>query len=379
MNANFRVRILENQLVHIRRVLPGSGKLKAVVNQEVMPDDIIGSYTLDAGYSSVNLRRELGVAAPEGIKYLQVPLGRFIYKGELLAYKKSIFGDKVITAPTDGLIEEYNPKTGDLRLKFLSKELPMTSGVFGIVDGIDQRNGEVLVRTIATKVYGVIGSGRERGGILHLIGNSSNLVSGIEIKEDMHRQIIVTGALIYGEALRKAAVIGVSGIISGGLNLSDYLSIVATLDPHDKLGTDVGISLMATEGFGLIPIGEDIFNLIKSFNGKFDFVNGNLNLLLLPAATSSSILAVRKATLPILPLSKSPIIKPELRIVDLNLGDLVRIIWPPFMGAQGKIIAIDKSTSMLESGISTYLVAVQTQKKMIKVPFPNLEVLSSHT
>lgn len=376
LKANYRVRIKPNQVVHIRRTISGKGSLKVSKNQEVTPDDIIGVYIIEAGFSAVNLAKELGVSPSEALRYLKVPIGRTIFKGELLAYKKGFFSEKIITAPTDGLIDEYNPKSGELRMKFLTKELPLASGVFGKVDSVDNARGEVTIRTLVTQVYGVFGSGIERSGILHHIGGSSSLVSGLEIKPGMSKQVIIGGALAYGEALRKAAVVGISGIICGGFNLNDYISIVGSLNAHSRLGTDVGISLMATEGFGLLPIGNDIFELTKQYSGRYVFINGNLNQLLLPSANSDSILTVRKTALPILPLSKVPAIKPDLTIVDIKIGDRVRIIWPPFMGAQGRVTSIDKKVTVIESGISTYLLTVETPRQMLKVPFTNVEVIT---
>lgn len=368
--ANIRFRVRPNRITHVRRALVGKGKLLVSKNEEIKPDDILGKSTLTSGFSVINLAKKLGVSPQEGLKYVQRPIGKTIFKGELLAFKKGILGKKFITAPTDGLIENYSSKTGELRIEFLPKEIPLTAGVVGIVERIDQKTGEVFIKTRVTEVYGVFGSGKERNGVLTILGGRGDLLHSSKIEDSLRQHVIVAGALIYGEALRKAAGLGVYGIISGGLNVADYSSIINTLDPRSRIGSDVGLSIFATEGFGPLPIGEDIYQILKSFHSKFVMIHGNTNRLILPDSNPDSILALRKTSLPI---AKLPPIAPEVKLEGIKIGGKVRIIWPPFMGSQGLVVGIDQTVTLLESGISTYLVTVETSSRKIKVPYTNIE------
>src|SRR5258708_4083442 len=159
--ATLRPRIKLNTVTHIKRSLLGSGKLTVVKNQEVAPHDILGKSVFSSGFSSVNLTKALKVDPSEGQKYLQRALGKVIYKGELLGFKKGLMSSRQVLAPTDGLIDRYDPKSGEVRLKFLPKENPLAAGVFGIVDQVDQTKGEVLIKTMVTEIYGLYGSGIE--------------------------------------------------------------------------------------------------------------------------------------------------------------------------------------------------------------------------
>lgn len=372
LSANFRQRINSNKIVHVKRALVGRGKILVNINEEVLPHDILGKSTLTAGFSVINLAKKLGVPAEEGLKYLQRGLGKTIFRGELLAFKKGLLNKKFITAPTDGIIENYDAKTGELRLEFLPKEIPLTSGVTGIVDDIDSQAGEVLLKTLVTEIYGVFGSGKERDGILNVLGNKGDLLNAAKITPDLKQHIIVAGGLIYGEALRKAAGYGVYGIISGGLNASDYRSIINSIDPRSRVGSDVGMSLFATEGFGPLPIGDDIYELLKSYHNKFVLIHGNTTRLILPTGNPDSILTLRKTALPII---KAPAIAPELTMAQVKTGQKVRLIWPPFMGSVGKIIGIDQTVTTLESSVTTYLLTVETPSRKIKVPYTNIEII----
>lgn len=369
--ANVRPRILQDRFIHVRRSLLGKGGFSAVVNQEVKPQDILGKSVFSAGFSSVNIAKKLGVVPFDAAKYLQRPIGKTIFKGELLAIKNGLLGNKVVTAPTDGVLEYYDQKTGDLRISFTPREIALTSGVFGVIDEIDQVKGEVLIKTMVTEVYGVIGSGKERSGILDIQSNQG-IINKNQVKDEMGHHVLVIGSVVSGDVLKKAAGYGVTGIIMGGISAHDFKSVANTLNPSRKIGTDVGISLIVTEGFGAVPIGDDIFNLIKNFEGKFVFINGNTARLLLPSTSADSILALRKIALPTRPM---PEIQPEVMVGEIHMGSWVRIIWPPFFGVQGRVLGIDGSVSVLESGISSIMLTVETPRQKIKVAYTNVELI----
>lgn len=371
--ANFRPRIIPDRCVHIKRTLLGQGTLNAVINEEVKPDSVIGHYASTGGFTAVNVAANLNVSPNEASTLLQVPIGKNIYSGELLARKKTLFGTKDLLSPTDGMLESFDKKTGILRLKFIAKAAPLLAGVYGIVDDVNKDKGEVLIRTLVTKVYGVIGSGKQRSGMLYFLDqNNQHLVQASQIKEEMKGHILVAGSLIYQDALKKAVGFGVAGVVSGGLNFATVQTMIGSIDKHKNMAADVGISVVLTEGFGALPIGEDILNSLKSRNGRFVFINGNIAELLLPSLDTDSILTVRKIALPKVNV---PDVTPEVTLKQITLGSKARVIWPPFMGFVGEIIAIDETPTTLPSGIGTYLLTLEISKKKIKVPYTNIELI----
>lgn len=369
--ANYRQRILPNRVVYVTRTLPGKVKVDVLKNQEVKPYDVLASSLISPGFSSLNIAAELKVSPSEALKYLQRPIGQIIYKGELLAAKKGFFKKTNLLAPTDCILESYDEKTGYLRLKFLPRQKPLVAGVCGIIENINNRTGEILIKALVTQITGVLGSGDEKSGFLNILSDKGNLTSENQIKQDMSGHILVSGALIYGEALRQAAGIGVAGVISGGFNVDDFKSMTGSIYTR-KQRQVTNISILGIEGFGLVPIGDDIFNLLQSYNSKFIFLNGGKRRLWLPSQSPDSILTLRKTALPV----NKPLPDPdEIYITGIKEGLKARIIWPPFMGAQGRITAIDKTVTVLESGISTYLLSVETPSRKIKVPYTNIEII----
>lgn len=370
--ANRRIRIKPGVCKLVKRTLKGPGTILAQKNTEIAPHDIIGRYKITGGFSVVNLAKELNVSPDEVIKYLKKSVGDTFFKGELLAFKKSLFGSAQIIAPNDSIFENLNSTTGEARFKMIPKEVSLTSGVFGVIENVDKDQGEVTIKCMMTEIYGVVGTGADKEGFLNVISGPGDLVSSSKINITNKNQILVAGSLIMEETIKKALSYNVNGIICGGLNLDDYLAMVTSFSPSKRIGTEIGISIIATEGFGLIPIGEDFQEILFRHNSRFAMINGNLGRLLLPSDDSNSILTCRKVSLPPQDIQG---VKPELAIAEIKQGVRVRLIWPPFMGVQGVVSSIDSTPTTLASGISTYLLIVETRTRKIKVPYSNVEII----
>lgn len=381
--ANHRIRIHPGEVTVITRTISGKSKIHVQVGQEVTPEEIIGEGFVSGGFRVINLASMLGVAPPEVKKYLQRHIGQKIFQGELLAFKPSqVFSArKIVISPSDLVLESLDEKNGTLMTSFLPKKNDYPAAVYGIVDGIDPKRGRVFIKTEVTKVFGLVGSGRLREGPLRILGQRGDLLRGFGLNKQFEGDILVTGGLVFKDGISAAISLGVGGIISGGINAKDYEGLSGGhLDPKHKIGTDVGISVVVTEGFGSIPMGDDVFQILKQFENKFVIIDGNRAKLILPSCNESCMIRIRKTAKPATGASAGSYQElveplPELRAVELVLGQKVRIISEPWMGVQGKIISLDQSPSLLPSGIRTYLITVETRNKKIKVPYTNVEVL----
>lgn len=370
--ANRRIRVKSNICMMIKRKLKGAGKITAIKNTEVSPHDVLGHYKMAVGFTKINLSRELSVSPGDVKQYLKKNIGQTVFKGELLAFKKGLFGKSEIVASTDGIFDSLDENTGIAGFRLIPKDIELTSGVFGVVQSVDVTKGEVTIKSMMSEVYGMYGTGSEKEGFINVLSGPGDLVSENAINDAHRGQILVAGSLALEATIKKALSCSVSGIISGGMNLSDYLSMAISLNPLKRVGTDIGIPVIASEGFGVLPIGEDIYDLLRRYSGKFAIIQGNLGRILLPSDDPNSILSCRKVELP---PNEALGVRPELSIEEIKEGIKVRLITPPFMGAQGEVISIDGSPTKLASGISTYLVTLATKTKKIKVPFSNLEII----
>jgi|SRR3989344_2693007 len=371
--VNRRPRVLEDKVILIRRVLQGDSKIIAKIGQIVSPSDVIGVSTLSVGFRSINLAKALSVSPGDVKKYLQRPMGEIIYKGELLAYKDGSFfsGRKVVVSPTDGIIELINEHTGIIKLKILPQKLQVPAAVFGEVMKIDFIKREVIIKTEATQIFGITGSGKIREGYLKVLGGRGDLIGAGKINFDDEDKILVGGGLIYNQAITQALTFGVGGIITGGINAPDFKSMSGGFIKVAK-NNDVGIGILVTEGFGLVPIGEDIYNILVSYKDKFAILDGNNSLVILPSYRPDSITRIKKVSIPIKESEEKLIISEEV----LSTDKYVRIVGSSYMGEQGKVISWDKVTTTLPSGVITYMVTVATKSRKLRVPFSNLEIIA---
>lgn len=358
-----RFRIAKDVVSHVKRILPGSGVLTVKVGQEVTPDEILGTATLPSGFRTVKLARELSVDPKDVAKYLRKNLNQRIYSGELLAFRKEglFTGKKIVTAPCDGILESLNSKTGELRIAFFPRKINLLSGAYGIVDEIDLQRGEVLIRTEVCRIFGVFGTGPEREGFLHLLGKKDDLIIKRQVQESCEGKILTGGSLFLKESISAAVSGGACGLITGGINASDFKAMAE--------GGDMGLSVVVCEGFGAVPIGGDIYNILAQFEGRFISVNGEEGIINLPSFSSNSIIKVRRTIVP-----KGQIIR-SATVNDLKRGMIVRIIGYSFFGSFGRVLAVDREETMLPSGKKTILATVETARKKIQIPLANLEIV----
>lgn len=373
-----RVRIEKDQVIRIRRNLKGVGAINVKAGQEVSPSEVIGTAQVSAGFRTINLSDLLRVSPTDVEKYMKRSLGQRIYKGELLAYRSGfLVGKRVVTSPSDGVLDFFNTKTGELRLKFLPKKEDLPAGVFGIVEVVDKEKGQIVIRTQVTVVHGMFGSGRVRDGTLLIISKRDQLIdsSFISPKEDEH--ILVGGSLIFKDAITASISVGISGIITGGINVKDYRGMAGgRLIFPKKLENDIGVSILVCEGFGSIPIGEDIYEVLKAHDGKFASMDGNKGLIYLPSFERVSMVKIRKVSLP--PLQDGEFITEDggdQELIEIRPGLQVRIIGNSFHGEQGKVVVVDGTETLMPSKVLTFMATVETKRRKIKVPIANLEIM----
>lgn len=371
------LRVEKDAIVRVKRILRGKGQFRVKVGQEVSPSEIIGSAALSAGFRILNLASLLSISPQDVKKYLVKKIGDRIYQDELLAYKRAwlLMGKKVITSPTDGTLDFLNERTGELRINLLPRKRDLPAGVYGVIEEVDEEKGEVVVRTEASLIHGVFGSGKLREGILHVLGKKDSLVSKEAIVSDYEGYVLVGGSLFHKDTVSHAISNEVSGLITGGLNAEDYRGMDSgRLVFPKRLDTDIGLSVVVCEGFGSIPIGSDIFKILSEYEGKFVFIDGNKALITLPSFSSSSLVKIKKTHLPAVQNAPDNLTE-ERENRELKQGLFVRVVGNSYLGEQGKVLAINDSLTLLPSGVRSVLATIETARRKIQVPVANLEVI----
>lgn len=369
-----RLRVVKGA-VFIKRKLHGGKPVIFVKNGvDIKPEDVLGESESSGGFTTVHLANQLNIAPKIAVEFLKRKIGQTIYKGELLAQRDGFWGFKktILLASADGILDFYDAVTGILRIKLIPHKERLISGVFGLVANIDTKSAEITVKTLAYQMYGVAGSGMERSGILKVIGPRNLLVSSKQINQGLGGSIIVGGAMVFTDALQKAVHSEVSGIISGGFNLADLKAMRGgSLDFSREIFSDVGLSVMVTEGFGAIPIGDDIYDILKVHNDRFALLDGNKAKLILPTGDARSIIQIQKLQT----VDSTGLGGKSFSTDELRAGVKVRVIASLDMGAVGVVDSIDKTPTKLPSDILVNMATILTKTGKIRVPTKNLEVL----
>lgn len=376
MKALKRLRVEKDIVTRVHRTLKARGQLNISLGQEVVPDDIIGNCWVSSGFRILNLSQVLSVSPGETKKYLKREIGQKIYKGELLAFKKQGFlgGEKNIISPSDGILEYLNEQTGELRINFLPQKNDLPAAVYGVVEEIDTLQGDIIIRTEVSRIYGMFGTGKNREGTLNIICRREELIGESKITAENSDQILVGGSLIYKEAISEAISSGVSGIITGGINAEDYKAMAGgRLIFPKKLENDIGVSVVICEGFGTQSLGDDIYGVLQKYNGKFVLLDGNHAIINLPSFESSCMRRVKSTVLP--KQQNTVVVVNEPKLQDIKIGAMVRVVGNSYSAEQGRILGVDKAETMLPSGISAFLLTVETKRRKIKIPCNNVELI----
>ena len=264
-------------VVRKTRLLPIKGQVLVRPGDRVEPEQIVARAELPGLITTVKLAELLGVEAREVPSYLTVKEGDALKKGQLLAETKGFFGlfKSRVTAPCDGTFESLFKVSGHMALREPPIPIEKTAYIRGRVVEVMEGNGAVI-ETEGAFVQGIFGVGGERHGALSVcVDSADTILDAGHITEDHRGRILVGGAGVTAEGIRRAAQVGAFGIVCGGVKDSDLI---------EYLGFDIGvaitgqesipITIIVTEGFGFLAMAERTFGLLKSLEGRQASING---------------------------------------------------------------------------------------------------------
>ena len=362
IQCKVRTQVVKNRTILLTRRLTSAGKMLVKLHDQVSPEKIVLEGEELSGFRSVELARVLEVSKKKAVNYLQKEIGQKVMEGEPLAEKRGLLGlsSKKILSPIDGVVKNYDENSGILTIEYLPQRERITAGVWGEVVKIDK--DRVEIKTKVTEIFGAVGSGRERGGVIKIAAKHNEFLLSSMIDESCHDRILAGGALIAADAFGKSMVLGATGIIAGGINARDFWGAGGGRFGSLNFSSDIGITIVATEGFGHLNLSANIYKTLVENNGRFALINGDQAKITVPH-------------------QETPDKEVEEEKVDgfkeLELGDSVRIIGAVNFGQVGKVAEIGQGKERLDSGLTGRWVKVDLGEKKVKVPVENLEILIS--
>jgi len=356
----------------VQRLLPISGDVIVSKGDHVEAQTVVARSEQPGDIFPVNLANMLALPPGEVPSAMHVSLGTAVEQGDELAESKGIFGffKQKFNSPANGTIESVSNVTGQVIIRGAPIPVEVTAFVKGTVVEIVPGEG-AIVETTAAFMQGIFGIGGEAFGEVHLAVDSPDAdLTPASLNESMRGKVVVGGSRIHGDTVARARELGISAIISGGIDDQDLKEILGYDLGVAITGTEnLGITLIITEGFGEIAMANTTFALLKSLNGKLASVNG---------ATQIRAGVMRPEI--VVPIEEDKSISETAAKVGggvLAVGSPVRLIRDPYFGRLGNVTALPSEPQVLESGSKARVLEVNCANgESVTVPRANVEIIA---
>jgi hypothetical protein len=227
----------------------------------------------------------------------------------------------------------------------------------------------VVIESESAFVQGIFGVGGEKIGTVRLLE--------VEPRTEVlasHVPATASGAILIGghsptiDAIRKARDAGAVGFVTGSIDdrtLREYvgrdIGVAVTGDEN------ISMTLIVTEGFGPLPMGQRVWETLRAMNGARASLNG---------ATQVRAGAVRPEILSAANEQQASNDGSSIRPGGLERGSRVRLIRVPFFGQVGTVEELPHDLQQIETGAwSRVLKAKLDDGRSVVVPRANVELL----
>ncbi len=324
--------VTEHHVVQKTRQLPLEGDVTVKVGDMVKADDVVAKTSLPGKVFPVNVANQLGVDPGRLSGYMHKKVGDRVTKDEIIAETPGIMGffKSEAKAVVTGTIETISSVTGTVIVQADPIPVEIDAYINGRVVEVIENEG-CVVQAMATMVQGIFGLGGETKGVVAMAAESPDEVVGPQhITSDHQGKVVIGGAYVTIEGLKKAVEVGAAALVTGGFDYDEIKELLGyEVGVAITGGEDLGTTLIVTEGFGQIGMAPATFDLLKSRVGKRASVNG---------ATQIRAGVIRPEIVVTFDDEEVPtelVAQPEP--VGIKEGDLVRGIRAPWFGRIGTV------------------------------------------
>lgn len=361
-----------NRLSHrMRRVLPIAGEVRVNVGDRVQARDVVAETFMPGDITPVNLSNALSLPPADVPECMLIKEGVRVEVGQPLARTKGIFGlfKSEYKSKVAGTVESISNVTGQLVIRGEPLPVQVCAFLAGEVVEVLPKAG-VIIAADVSYVQGIFGIGSETYGSVRMACQQhTDELNADLIKPEMKDCVIIGGARMTGDAVRRAIEIGAAAVISGGMDDQDLRDILGyDLGVAITGSEQIGITLVITEGFGEIAMAKRTFELFSSREGDDAAVNG---------ATQIRAGVMRpEIVIPLSEEEKSREAEPVHAAGLLEVGASVRIIRDPYFGQIGKVTGLPAELTVLNSESKARVLEVECESgEHVVVPRANVELI----
>jgi len=276
------VKLEEKTSVRKIRRIPTQGDVLVAKGDIVEPETVLARGTVvNPDIREVKVYARLGVDPEQVARHMLKEEGDQVKKDEVIAIARSFFGrfTKVCRSPMEGTIEVFSKRAGRVLIRGKPIPVEIRAHIPGRITEIIPEEG-AIVETQASIVRGVFGVGGEvHGELVFAVENPGEPLTTEVLSSDQEGRVLVGGSFTTLDAMRKAAKIGVGGIITGGVDQKDLTEFLGGEIGMGVTGGESGVTtLIITEGFGIYPMNQETFRLLKSYEGRKVSIDGTTQI-----------------------------------------------------------------------------------------------------
>jgi hypothetical protein len=332
--------------VRVERVLPAPGEILVQMGERVEATQKIARTPMRGEIQVLNVARILGLDNRDLARVMVKKRGDRVEAGEILATRQGVlpFLHKPCRSPSPGRLVAIAHGWVVIEAESDGQEGPageaervdLLAFVAGqVTDIIDRRS--VTIETVGTHILGACGLGSEGHGVLQVaVEDRTDILTADDIGMGSNNAILVGGAGVSPEALNRATEMKVKGIIVGGMSSS-----------FRELTSAPSFPIVATEGYGSLPMAPVEFEILKQLEGHEASISGRMG-------------EARDASRPeiIIPITEHQGVddgkskNEDISIQPPQIGHQVRALRHPLLGQMGEITSIPAAAQPLPSGLS---------------------------
>ncbi|MBI4785656.1 MAG: hypothetical protein HY782_01230 [Chloroflexi bacterium] len=351
-----QTRVVPLTRIRRERLLPMRGEVVATIGSRVDPLDIIARSKGLGHLRPVPVGRYMNLSETALPKYLLKKPGDEVAARDIIASKPELMGtlQRIYRAPGAGRVAAVQGTW--LTVELAEAPVELKALYRGSVINVMPSVGAVVEAT-GSLVQGVWGSGGEGYGVLKKIVDApTEVLDADKIDVSARGAVLLAGAGVTEQTLRRSSHERVAGIIVGGL-APNLRAVIAEL----------GLPVLVTEGFGERAMAAPIFDLLAAHQGEETSLN----------TTTSARGGVRpEIFIPAISMSGAPLDPQSLSPLVAQVGAAVRVLDGIHEGALGKIANVPEFPQPMESGVSAWGADIQLAGgEQVFVPWQNLELI----
>jgi hypothetical protein len=367
--------VTERTVIRKPRLLPIPGTVLAKAGDRVQAETVVARAELPGKVHVVNVANLLGVAPDEVRDYLVKKEGEAVGQDEVIAENNPFvkWFKTEVHSPIQGKVESVSTITGQVLLREPPRPLERLAYVDGEVVDLHPAHG-VTVETSCSMVQGIFGIGGETWGELVMaVDSPEKTLSVSQLLPPMQYKIVVGGAFLGIEAMKRAREIGVAALVVGGIHDKDLRELLGYDLGVAITGTEqVGFTLVITEGFGTIPMAAKTFELLAGHAGQKASISGATQIragvirpeILIPWTTGSPDAGMAGRAVPATERS------------GIRIDDHVRVIRDPLFGRIGRVTALPTDLRQIETeSVVRVLVVTFADGTSAVIPRANVELI----